>query len=1007
MLVLVFGNTVFAVSTILTSFMAGLSLGSLYFGKISDKIKKPLTVYAFLEIGTGIYAVLMIPLFSELKNIYILMHRHTENFYILSLLKFSLCFLIILIPTAFMGGTLPLLSRSIVKRLKWLGKEVGGLYGINTFGAVFGCILAGFFLIKSVGITATISIASFINLGIGIFAYFLSERSGVFEKEEGPVVLNQKGDARDNIYYLILIAYSLSGFAALAYEVVWMRLFSLIFYTTVYTFSIILAIYLCGIALGGFLFGRLADKIKNPLFLFGIVEVAIGFWVIFTLPSFSFFPSFISVSAHSFLKHIAIEVFFSSLIIIIPTVLMGAGFPLVNKICTLNIKRIGQNVGGLYFLNTVGCIFGSFICGFILIPAFGLQKSIFFIATLNIAIGATIFWFHKLRHFFISAVIMTFGIAILISPKNVVQGVCAKGQHLGERLAYFNEDIDTTAMVFKNIITGSKRMMVNTHQYIGENSPRMMRLQKWQAHLPLLLHPYPEHVLIIGMGTGITASSASLYDVDLTICEISPAILKASVYFLKENRGILANSKCKIVKDDGRNYLLSSQRKYDVIIGDLYNAANEGVANLYTKQYYQLCFRHLTDNGLMCQWVSLKDFPEKGLKAVIATFRSVFPHTTIWFALPDVIAIVGTKKGLKIDLMLLEKRQHEKGIKNELKEIGLDSPFDLLSHFLMNEKDCSGYAENIKIITDNYPYIEFSIPKSLHYLYYREEMARTLLHLYDARTHIVSNKDHLSPIEKRLLMSFKAKGRIFLARILEIRGLTNTAISEYRRALSINPEDKDAAFLLKCLTKDRKTIECAIKKEIKEKGDALSYGLLASFYLNKGMVDKAIAVYKKAIEINKDIAKLHYGLAKACERKGLLKEAESEYKKATKIKKGFYKAYIGLGNIYAKRGLYNKAIMNLKKAIKLNPENADAHLILGFVYRRCGRFDLSLKECNRAFKIAPYSLVVNYELGKTLLKMKRIDKAILSFKRAIEINPDIPIIHSDLAKAMAIRDKRL
>lgn len=161
--------------------------------------------------------------------------------------------------------------------MRWLGKDVGGLYGINTFGAVFGCILAGFFLIKSVGIKATIFIASFINFSIGIAAYFLSERSGLFEKEEDSVVLNQKEGARDKIYYLILIAYSLSGFVALAYEVVWMRLFSLIFHTTVYTFSIILAIYLCGIALGGLLFGRLADKIKDPLFLFGIVEVVIVF----------------------------------------------------------------------------------------------------------------------------------------------------------------------------------------------------------------------------------------------------------------------------------------------------------------------------------------------------------------------------------------------------------------------------------------------------------------------------------------------------------------------------------------------------------------------------------------------------------------------------------------------------------------------------------------------------------------------------------------------------------
>ena len=171
-------------------------------------------------------------------------------------------------------------------------------------------------------------------------------------------------------------------------------------------------------------------------------------------------------------------------------------------------------------------------------------------------------------------------------------------------------------------------MMVNLHQYVGENSKIMTRVQKWQAHLPLLLHPDPKDVLIVGMGAGITAGAVAVHGVELTTCEISSGVLKAAAYFSDENRNVLNNPEVRIINADGRNFLLVSQKRYDVIIGELYNAANAGVVNLYTKEYYNLCKKHLTDQGIMCQWIAMKDFPGSAVKEVIHTFQSVFPHTT-------------------------------------------------------------------------------------------------------------------------------------------------------------------------------------------------------------------------------------------------------------------------------------------------------------------------------------------------------------------------------------------
>jgi spermidine synthase len=558
MLTIILGSSVFAVSTVLTSFMAGLAIGSLYFGRVADKVKNPLSVYGWLEIGTGIYALLTPLLFAKLSGIYVLIHNHVHgSLHTLILIRFLLCFLALLAPTVLMGGTLPAISKFVVRRLERLGTNVGGLYGINTLGATIGCIAAGFLLIEFIGMKATIYLAFFINLAVGGTTFLLGKSWAALKGEDedrqvsSPRVITDHRETPDFIIYIVLVTYAFSGFTALAYEVAWTRVLSMIFFTTTYAFTTMLATILCGIALGSFLFRRFIDRLRRPLLLFGILEIAIGLWAIFTLPIFPIFSSVVGQTMVTTLgpfwwKHLGVKLAVPSLIMIIPTVLMGALFPLVNKMCMLNTRNIGKGIGGVYSLNTAGSIFGSFAAGFIMIPFLGLQKTIMCIALIDVMIGIVASWFHKFRtqktRWGILGVLLLFvGGSFLFAPRDMVRQVCVSQLRSPWELLYCGEGIDGTTMILQNGDISLRRLMVNLHQYVGDNSRVMMRVQKWQAHLPLLLHFSPKRVLMIGLGTGITAGAAAMHNVKLTACEISPGVLKAMTYFSQENNDVSNN----------------------------------------------------------------------------------------------------------------------------------------------------------------------------------------------------------------------------------------------------------------------------------------------------------------------------------------------------------------------------------------------------------------------------------------------------------------------------------
>jgi spermidine synthase len=559
MLTLAFGTTVFAVSTVVTVFMAGLAIGSFYFGRWVDKKAgelNTLKLYALLEGCIGLYCLFTPWAFSNLDILYGHIYRLAEiNFYLFSFIRFLLSFAVLLIPTVLMGATLPVISKYFVTRKERLGRSIGSLYGFNTFGAVLGVLITAFLLIPFVGVRAALLTAVFLNLAIAFTMYYLAssteEPFAAISVKKTPLPKKKTSpqrpvsEARAVLSILVPAAFAASGFASLAYEVSWFRILSMTIGNTVYAFSVMLAIFLLGLALGSFIFSFVIDRIRDRLRAFAIMEMSIGLSVVALVPFFGILPlTFMGLVARfsfDFWALQAVNFLTAFVAIIIPTLLMGATFPLVVRIMTDDLGYLGRRVGSLYALNTLGGVAGSFLAGFFFIPLVGAQTTIIFMVGINLAIGCALLFASPYASAVLKRVVAFSALVLLIASfflpswdRNLLtSGVYLyAGSHMesfkkGElktwlrernEIVYYNEGITGTTAVIER--TGNPYMSVNG-KIIADISNDTFIHTLLGSH-PLMLHPEPKKALLVGLGSGVTLGAMERFPVE-EIVTITPS----------------------------------------------------------------------------------------------------------------------------------------------------------------------------------------------------------------------------------------------------------------------------------------------------------------------------------------------------------------------------------------------------------------------------------------------------------------------------------------------------
>jgi len=503
----------------------------------------------------------------------------------------------------------------------------------------------------------------------------------------------------------------------------------------------------------------------------------------------------------------------------------------------------------------------------------------------------------------------------------------------GSELVFWRDEAAGTVTVHK-FPDGRMLMKVNGG---GEVPTDLASLQtfKMLGHLPLLLHPDPREVLVIAFGGGIALGSAALYEAELIECvEIVPGVVEAANLFSEYNQGILGRmargeAPVRLIVDDGRNYLLRSGRRYDVITGDATHPGSSDSWVLYTREFYELCLERLKEGGIMVQWLPLHGLSEFDYRILLRTFLSVFPHTSLWL-FNEYTLMMGTTDPLRVDFVRLKARMEEPVVREDLSSVNLEDPVALVSSLVMGEREVRAFVGEGPINSDDHPYISFSEPR-------QRGVGAGLPNLFAVAQARGSPLPYVvgmsSGEEVKLRAALEALAWRIRGNIFRRGGMPEEAVEAYRRALELWPEDKDSRSFMAELGEGAYT-------------SPYTYARVGLVYERAGRYREAVRAYRRSLEVNPKDVRVWVNLGNVYARMGKRKEAEEAYRRALEVDPGKFEVYFNLGSLYYTEGRYGKARETLERARALKPESPAVLYYLGLVHERQGDLSQAL-QCYR------------------------------------------------------------
>ena len=553
------GGTSLAISTVLAAFMGGLAIGSRLFGNRADAVARPLRLYAFLEIGIAVVGGAVPFLILAARPIYVALVADSGVLAV-SAVRIGLAAVLVLPATILMGGTLPVLSRHVVRERDRIGRGLGLLYAANTLGAVAGSFLAGFVLIEALGLVACTAAAAGLNLVIGIVMLGLDRRSTDGERAVAGPGPASSPSAPTALGRGLPWLFAASGFAALGYEIHWTRALHHFLGNSTYAYSAMLTTFLLGLSLGGWLGGQLVDRVRARDRLLGWIQIGIAGSVVGTvvliwgwLPGPSA-EALLAPDGMGWKTYLLRRFLVAFAVMIVPTTLLGATFPIVTRLGVDDPARLGHGVGGLYFANTVGAILGSLAAGFLVMPWLGPKAGLLATALLSGTVGVAVFLLRRERRFAeslaaVGAVVLLLVLAIPVERAGA--GFLSDTQDRDDLVLFEAEDPIAATRVYQKP-NGDRHMSVDGHD-IGGSAIGLLRKQKVLAHLPLVLVPEARRVLAVGLGSGITLGTLARYDEveKLTCVEIVPGVVEGAGLFREFHGDVLADPRVDVLVEDG------------------------------------------------------------------------------------------------------------------------------------------------------------------------------------------------------------------------------------------------------------------------------------------------------------------------------------------------------------------------------------------------------------------------------------------------------------------------
>jgi predicted membrane-bound spermidine synthase len=782
---LVVGIDVHAVTTAVSAFFAGLAAGGLLFGPRADRTARPYRLYGVLEILTALSGVAVTLGLSYAAAPFAALDSRAWP------LAWLLLFLLVGLPAAFMGGTVPVLVRAVSPGGRDLGRTGGRLYAANTAGAIAGALLAPFCLVPAFGVRGASIAAAALNLTAAMAAFVLagsdrSDRARPEEDRSSP--LPKTSEARR-----ALALYAFAGALALGYEVAFTQALAPLLSTRSFAFAVVVATYVLGLAAGSALYARVADRVQNRAAAFGTLIASAGLlallgvlsasdWILAAQRSFA--QSVLAATGSDLASACARFALAAGVVVLPATLCLGAAFPAVLKLVA-EPARTGRDVGAILALNTIGGIAGTLLTGFVLVPYLGLTRSLGVLAIAAVILGA---WAHlssptapgRNRLWILALGTVAFA-ATLAVPRDLIGRRLAAAR--GGDLVFYEESAGGAVAVLEQRASHERfrRLYVQGVSNSGDamTSIRYMRLQ---ALLPLLLHRgEPRSALVVGLGTGITCGALLRYPLlEQRVCvELLPSVVRAAARF-EGNYEVTSNPRVEIRLADGRRELLRDGSLYDVITLEPPPPSAAGVVNLYSRDFYELARSRLASGGILAQWWPLPTQNDEDSRSLVRSFLDAFPHASLWTTEIHEMLLIGSREPLEVEASRIAERFRLPEVSSALAEVGIDSEAALLATWVTGREGLLAYVDGAPPVTDDRPLLEHAqwlrrgefarvLPRILSHATdvpvtgasdaLRSEIAgkrEILMALYDAR--IYAYRDERDAFTKALRRVLEAEG---------------------------------------------------------------------------------------------------------------------------------------------------------------------------------------------------------------------------------------------------------
>ncbi|MBT7863067.1 MAG: fused MFS/spermidine synthase [Gemmatimonadetes bacterium] len=1003
---LIFGSTVPAVSTVLAAFMAGLALGSYLLGRVADRTTNRIRLYAFLELGVGLSALLLPTLFRTITPLYASAYRwqiESGEGGLTSVITFGLSLCVLLIPTTLMGGTLPVLCTHLIENRSTLGRRVGLLYGLNTAGAVLGALVAGFILLHAVGVGGTLKIAAALYLAIGVlFLWCSAAQDWSTGQSQTPTEIEHtvdgaiSGERNPHHVELILIAFGLSGMAALGYEVAWTRCLLFFIGVETYAFSAMLAVFLLGLALGSFMFTRWWDRDTGLTRCLAKLEIGIGLSAMGSIVVFSLLRhvnealfGWDTIRA-TWLGLVSVKFLDTALVVLVPTILMGATFPLVSKLVT-SLNHTGRSIGNVYSINTIGAILGSVLAGFLLIPQVGVQLTVVGLAGLNLLIGGGLWVLSEgrptLRHLIGGGGLVAVWVAM---------AWFASATPMVEWTSYFHREGNEFTVLYASEGTAASVAVLERANGVRElnldgkstaySNYSDVQVHQYLGHLPLLLRSSrrPAKVLVVGFGLGSTSWSSLQHDVERVDCvELVREEQQTASYFVEQNGDVLRDPRFRWILGDGRNHLLATDQIYDVIS---INAVHPRMSpSLYTTDFYELVDGRLADDGFVCVWLTTHGVSKREFKMLVRSLLEVVPNASLWDVNSQHLVMVGSKRPLRIDYELWLDRHTRDSVKGHLAQVHLDHPQAILSHFLLDTSALRDYSRDVPVNSDDHGHVEFSREASSPAT--KAEILSELLELRQSILPLLTNLPQgvsRSSLFDESVSHFLASGQSILGRFHLSIAQDRAAAEPYlERSMILWPESDATAHLL------GKCSHVAVSPRASEFQRAWARGWI---HERDGHLPEAMAAYRDAVRSNPAFAAAHRSTAVLAERLGNYEEAITAISDLRKLKDSRsyarWQMAIMLQREFARRPGESVTVPIDGNELRFTPDDVRTDIFLARAYNEVGLVGRAAEILKGAALRHPDSATIAVIMGENSLDGGRIREAAQSFHAALELEPN-------------------